>query len=179
MQPSRQSGVPTVSSAPSRAVGDEVNCLPLPTCLPIPEGFQVRVYGHSFGPGDCWWAHDITDDEGAGKGTNFATFERLRSQETKLGGRAAAQRLRGCKVKKPFFSFKFFLYLRLGPQRNTVYLEVAVATCAPRSPDVRSAGEGVVDVVAAPAVPCVKSLQPAGDGAVGVSAAGATQSRRA
>ena len=47
----------------------------------------------------------------------------------------------------------------LGPQRNSVAPAVAVATCAPRSPDVLSAGEGVVDVGAAPAALCVKSLR--------------------
>ena len=46
----------------------------------------------------------------------------------------------------------------LGPQRSSVSLAVAVATCAPRPPDVLSAGEGVVDVGAAAAAPCVKSL---------------------
>ena len=45
----------------------------------------------------------------------------------------------------------------LGPQRNSVSLAVAVATCAPRPPDVPSAGEGVVDVGAAAAALCVKS----------------------
>ena len=39
--------------------------------------------------------------------------------------------------------------MRLGSQRNSVPSAVAVATCAPRSPDVRSADEGVVDVGAA------------------------------
>ena len=38
-------------------------------------------------------------------------------------------------------------------------LAVAAATCAPRSPDVRSAVEGVVDVSAAAAALCVKSLR--------------------
>ena len=47
----------------------------------------------------------------------------------------------------------------LGPQRNSVSLAVAVATCAPRPPDVLSAGEGVEDVGAAAAALCVKSLR--------------------
>ena len=47
----------------------------------------------------------------------------------------------------------------LGPQRSSVSLAVAVATCAPRPPDVLSAGEGVVDVGAAAEAPCVKSLR--------------------
>ena len=47
----------------------------------------------------------------------------------------------------------------LGPQRSSESLAVAVATCAPRPPDVLSAGEGVVDVGAAAAAPCVKSLR--------------------
>ena len=45
----------------------------------------------------------------------------------------------------------------LGPQSSSVSLAVAVATCAPRPPDVLSAGEGAVDVGAAAAAPCVKS----------------------
>ena len=45
-------------------------------------------------------------------------------------------------------------------QRYSESLAVAVATCAPRPPDVLSASEGVVDVSAAAAL-CVKSLRSA------------------
>ena len=63
----------------------------------------------------------------------------------------------------------------LGSQRS-VTLAVAVATCAPRSPDVRSAGVGVEDVGAAAAAPCVEFVgtwaPKTSRGAIGVSAAG-------
>ena len=67
----------------------------------------------------------------------------------------------------------------LGSQRS-VTPAVAVATCAPKSPDVLSAGVGVEDVGAAAAALCVEFVgtwaPKTSRGAIGVSAAGVTLS---